>query len=505
MANDIHATTNISSLKKQGDYLIFAIPIKLDTLDPILSINAHSKFTLPLIFEPLITLNPQQELQPVLAKSWSINSDNKTITVTLNQGHRFSDGTEATSTDVVNSIYRLCGAKSQESDQLSGLVNCHEFAKNNKLTPKVYSDGKYKVKFHINSSPTTFLFQLSSPSSVVIKETSHGLIGSGPYLNHQKKADYLILNKNHFYSGNISVKNNGIILFTVEGRNIFNSVMKNHPDGALMYRWVSLWNFKNPNYTSINTNPNITEILVLNNQKFPFNNKLVRQALSSELYNHFNYSCIPGAHKAYGIIPNGVGGSISNLAPPILPSVEPEKLFTEFPQLKNEKLKVIIHQLLDTKNSCEAEQITKSGKKYNIDIQFKYHKDYSDLLPLYMNHHLDAFIDLYIFKNRESNNIFDFFSLHGENDANINNDYIDQTLKAAMETPSSHARFQLYHKIAKYIQDENIIIPMFYMDHINLMNKCLIGISNNFIFNPFSELPNISKLNNCNQEASHAG
>lgn len=67
-------------------------------------------------------------------------------------------------------------------------------------------------------------------------------------------------------------------------------------------------------------------------------------------------------------------------------------------------------------------------------------------------------------------------------------------LKEAITIHSSHSRFQMYRKIAQYIQDNNIVIPIFYMDHGNLMNINLSWISDNFIFNPFLELPQIAKI-----------
>ena len=185
------------------------------------------------------------------------------------------------------------------------------------------------------------------------------------------------------------------------------------------------------------------------------------------------------------------------MMPASLPEISPVQLFKKFPELKNKRTPVTIHKLIDLKIECESVQIVNSAKKYNIDITFKYHKDYSDLLPITVNHNIDGFIDLYIFKNREAYNIFEFFSKNGENDANLNQDDIDKMLKDAVSAASSHGRFQTYRKLAQYMQDENIVIPIFYMDHGNLISKCLTGISEDFVFNPFSELPKISKLKRC--------
>ncbi len=490
-------SNQIASWMQKDGYLIFSDPVKLDTLDPIKSINAHSKFTLPLIYEPLITTNAQQELQPALAKSWRIIRDGKSVIITLNPNHKFSDNTEVTAQDVVSSIYRLCSSNSQEYGQMRGLSGCREYNKKTSALPQVFAIDKYNVQFNINTSATTFLYQLSSPSTVIAKKIYQGLIGSGIYVIAEKKADYLILNRNPYYRGSTPIKNLGIVMFYVNGHDAIQMLAKDKPDGALMYQMTTLNNSQNNHYRLIKTNPNITEIMVLNNQRFPFNKPEIRKALSSAIYNNFILSCIPGAHKAYGIIPNGIGGSLTNRMPDYLPEITPSELFKKYPQLKNKKTLVTIHQLNDLKNICESDQITTIAKRYNIDIQFKFHKDYSDLVPLYFNHNLDGFLDLYIFKNREAYNIFEFFAKNSENDANLNQDTIDVILKEAVSTSSSHSRFQVYRRLAQYMQDENIVVPLFYMDHGNLISKCLTGVTSDFVFNPFAELPKISKIKYC--------
>jgi len=482
---------------KQSNRLVLSIPVKIDHLDPIKSLNAHSKFSLPLIYEPLVNNNFNQELEPALADTWDIADNNQSIIVHIKNNHRFSDGSKVTAEDVVNSIYRLCSVGSKEYGQLRGLLGCEDHAQGKSIKPEVFLIDDHTVKFNINSSPTTFLYQLSAPSTVIVKETAAGLIGSGPYQIDKNHGDYLILNKNKYYHGNIKVNNAGIALFYTDGHKVVNRITKDKPDGAILYEMTALNRFNNSQYKLIRTNPNITNILVLNNQTYPFNIPYVRQALAADIYNHFNEACIPGAHKAYGIIPIGIGGSLTNSMPDVLPEITPTELFKKVPKLKQKSASIIIHQLNDLRNECASQQIIQSGKKFNINIKFKYHQDYSDFSPLYMNHQLDAFLELYIFKNREAYNIFQFFAKDEENDANLKDDTIDKMLKEAVSTSSSHGRFQIYHQLAQYIQDNNIAIPLFYMDHGNIMSQCLTGIPDDFIFNPFAALPQIKKLQNC--------
>lgn len=477
--------------------LIFSVPVKIGNLDPRLTNNAHNKFTLPLVYESLITVNSQQQLQPVLAKSWKISSDERTVTISIKHEHRFSDGSEVTAADVSNSLLRLCSKGSQEYGELSGLTGCVSHAKGSSAMPAIQILDKYTLKFTINSSPTTFLYQLSSPVAVITKQTKSGLIGSAPYRFAKAESSYTMLTKNPFYLGTDMPKNDGVVLFYQGGQNIKNVLVQNQPDGALMYRMQDFGEMQNSQYKLIRSNPNITEILVLNNQRYPFNIPLVRKALANEIYNNFNKQCIVGSHQSYGLIPNGIGGSINNIAPEKLREINPEDLFSTIPQLKEHTSSVTLHQLYDLRNDCEAKQIMQAGKKYNIDIKFKYHKDYSDLLPLYQNHNLDGFLDLYVFKNREAYKIFEFFAQNGENDANLKGNSIDTLLSEAASMPSSHGRFQIYRKLAQFMQDNNFIVPIFYMDHGNLIKTCLNGISNDFFFNPFSFIPQLSKTDSC--------
>jgi len=496
--NAMNINNKIHAWIKSDNYLILSIPVKIDRLDPIKSLNAHSKFSLPLIYEPLVNNNSDQELEPALAEAWEIADNNRSIILRIKKNHHFSDSTEVTAKDVINSIYRLCGFGSQTYGQLRGLLGCEDHARGKPINPKIFLLDNYTVKFNINSSPTTFLYQLSSPSTVITKKLSKKLIGSGPYKIAENSGNYLILNKNKYYNGNIKINNNGVILIHTDGHKLIEQINHYKLDGAILYEMAVLNHFNNKNYKLIRTNPNITNILVLNNQKYPFNNPEVRKALTADIYNHINIACIPGAHKAYGIIPVGIGGSLANAIPEILPEITPSKLFTKIPSLKQKSISITIHQLIDLRNNCASQQIIQTAKKFNIDIKFKYHQDYSDLLPHYTDHTLDGFLEFYVFNNREAYNIFQFFAKNEGNHANLKNDNIDKMLEKAISTTSSHDRFKIYHQLAEYIQNNNIAIPLFYIDHGNIMSKCLAGIPQDFIFNPLNYIPQLYKIKNCN-------
>ena len=482
---------------KQKGFLFLSVPVKLDKLEPTSFLNAHTKLSLPLIYEPLVSVVSKQDLQPILAKSWLIADDNKSIIVTIKPHHFFSNNTEVTANDVANSIERVCSKNSKVFEDIKGLRGCSEHTKGKNVNPGISVIDKYRIKFTINCSPTNFLYQLASPSLVITKLTNAELIGSGPYVVQENKNNHLILKPNPHASKENQALNPGVVIFYANWDKLPAILEEDKPDGSIMYRMQDVWNIHNKNYNLMKINPNITEILVLNNQRFPFSNVQFRKAFSAELYNNFNQKCIPGAHKAYGLIPYGTGGSIDGNPPQLLPEIPTQELFQKIPELKTNNVKVVIHQLCDSKNECESKQIIDTAKKFNIDLKFNYHKNYTALEPLYLNHELDGFIELYVFRNREAYSILQFFTKAGANHANVSGSKIDTMLQHAIKEASSHRRFQSYQRIAKYIQNEGIVVPLFYMDHANILSKCLTGASDNFLFNPFLHISQLHKIENC--------
>ena len=172
------------------------------------------------------------------------------------------------------------------------------------------------------------------------------------------------------------IKNAGLIISYLDYHLLSSTFQHNQFDGALMYRTNDVSNFHSPNYKLFKIDPNITEIMVLNNQRFPFNHAIIRKALLASIFNTLNTECYLGSHKAYGIIPYGTGGSIANILPKQLPEISAEEVYKQIPGLKNKKIIITIHQLNDLKNECEAKNLAQTFSKYHIQLKFKYHNNY---------------------------------------------------------------------------------------------------------------------------------
>jgi peptide/nickel transport system substrate-binding protein len=133
---------------KRGGTLKFARGVAPTTLDPANTIIAGDIYTLDKIFEPLFITNPKGELTPWLATGFTPSNGNRTITLPIRQGVKFSNGKALTPADVVFSINR---------------------SRKNAAGPLSFLDGAITS---IGASGTDVVIHLSAPWAPIISDIS---------------------------------------------------------------------------------------------------------------------------------------------------------------------------------------------------------------------------------------------------------------------------------------------------------------------------------------------
>ncbi len=97
----IDEAEQVDGFSREGTFLD-NFGIKIGRLTPLVSSDVYQKWVEYLVLEPLVQRNPETlAFEPKLAESWEISDDGLTMTFTLRQGLRFSDGEPLTSDDVV--------------------------------------------------------------------------------------------------------------------------------------------------------------------------------------------------------------------------------------------------------------------------------------------------------------------------------------------------------------------------------------------------------------------
>src|SRR5690606_7165127 len=90
----------------QDNTLVMARAADATGLDPHTQTAFASLRLLELIYEPLLTVDANLELVPVLAESWEFSEDGSQLTFHLREGVTFHDGSDFTSADVIASYER---------------------------------------------------------------------------------------------------------------------------------------------------------------------------------------------------------------------------------------------------------------------------------------------------------------------------------------------------------------------------------------------------------------
>jgi len=94
-----------------GGTLVVGEVTGVQKLDPQVATKFVDVAALGLVYQPLIKLDGHLQLQPNLAKSWQASTDATTLTLHLQQGVTFHDGSQFTSVDAKASLERVLDPK----------------------------------------------------------------------------------------------------------------------------------------------------------------------------------------------------------------------------------------------------------------------------------------------------------------------------------------------------------------------------------------------------------
>lgn len=184
--------------------------------------TSYDKYVTRMCFSPLIRYNDKDEIEPVVAKSWKLSDDKKTITFELRDDVKFSDGTPLTAKDVAftyniladpsydgrNTVHAqdLVGFEEYKADtegkieSISGIniINDHTIAFTFKEAYRInienFLDSQFILPEHV--------YKFEKGHTDKLKEIQHNITGSGPYkLKKFEPGQFIELSINEHYFG----------------------------------------------------------------------------------------------------------------------------------------------------------------------------------------------------------------------------------------------------------------------------------------------------------------
>ncbi|HUK31678.1 MAG TPA: ABC transporter substrate-binding protein, partial [Candidatus Acidoferrum sp.] len=194
-----------------GGRLVISLRAEPKTLNPITFTDATSKLVIWRMMADLIHINRfTQEVEPALAKSWTVSPDGRKYTLKLRRGLRFSDGLPLTSDDVVFS-FQVYLDEAVHAPQRDLLIVSGKPISVKKLDPETVSfelaapygpglrifDGFAILPRHLLEGPYRAgkLAEAWSPTSPPTE-----IAGAGPFrLKEYVPGQRLVLERNPFY------------------------------------------------------------------------------------------------------------------------------------------------------------------------------------------------------------------------------------------------------------------------------------------------------------------
>jgi peptide/nickel transport system substrate-binding protein len=245
------------------------------------------------IFEGLVRIDRDGAVQPGLAESWTVSDDGLVYEFALQDGVTFHDGTSFDAEDVKFTFDRLLADDSVTAHK----ALCSSIA-------SVNVDSPLTVTLTLSKPDGLFLFNLGRGDAVIVAPESADNnasepIGTGPFAFVQwDRGSRVILEQYGAYWGEKPALTRATYQFIGDTATMTNALLAGDIDGTNNFAPEALAIFEaNPEFQVLVGLTEGETILATNNQKSPFNDLKVRQAMAHALDRD---EIIEGATYGYG-------------------------------------------------------------------------------------------------------------------------------------------------------------------------------------------------------------
>lgn len=251
------------------------------TLDPMLSTALVDRQIMLNIYDTLVGLKADGSYGPGLAKTWTVSPDGLTVTLNLQTGVKFQDGTDFNAAAVKFNLNRYMQADSARKAQLSDITS-------------IDTPDSNTVVLHLKKPFSPLIGILSGRSGMMVSPAAvqkYGAsyathpVGTGAYVFKDRvKGDHITLVANpNYWQGAPSIQTVVYHVFTDP-----NVELTNFESGALQLidqvPASQLASVKaNSNYVVSNTAGLGYQGFYLNTSQAPFNNQYLREAVDAAI------------------------------------------------------------------------------------------------------------------------------------------------------------------------------------------------------------------------------
>ncbi len=287
------SSTALAQAPKKGGTLVFGRGGDSVTLDPAAATDGESLNVTDHVFDGLVTLKPgTTEVAAALASKWDITPDGLSYTFTLVDGAKFHDGTPVNADAVIFSFKRQSD-KNHEAYKFSAPYEYYDAMGLPTVIKDITKVDDKTIKFTLNKANAPFISTLAMQSFAIVSPTAvmklkddfkQKPVGSGPYkFKLWEKKQKIVLESNEEYWGpkphlktvifrSIPDNNTRLQEMLAGNLHVMDNPDSNHIKTIEQKLGAKAQLLKAPGFN--------IGYLALNQEKKPFDNVKVRQAIA---------------------------------------------------------------------------------------------------------------------------------------------------------------------------------------------------------------------------------
>lgn len=292
--------------------------------DPQLAGDAASAATLAQVYEGLTAFDAQSQVQPALARAWSVEEEGRRLVFELRPGITFSDGSPVTGADVVASWLRLIDPQrpSPLASLLSDVVGANEYRTGEGLARDVglrAEDDRVVVEFHrpaayfvaVTASPSLAVMPAARAAERPGADLPADMVVSGAYIPVEQTSTAIRLEANQRYWAGPPALDVIELLTDLEGQSpvaLFEAGRVDHTGvGSLDASWMRYDPELGPQLR--HSDAFSVDYFGFDTAEPPFDDPLVRRAFALAVdWDRLVRLTEPGTEPATSLVPAGVPG-----------------------------------------------------------------------------------------------------------------------------------------------------------------------------------------------------
>ena len=268
--------------------------IGLQLEPPTLDLTASPAAAIPQVllynvYETLVRLQADGSITGLLAESWEVSDDALTYTFSLRDGVSFHNGDPLTAEDVVFSIENVLREEEVENDDGElALQTVHPFAATFEPIESVTAIDDLTVEVILTQPSANLLFFMTQGQGVilnqnVLEDIANSAVGTGPFtFGSWTVGDNIVIDRNDSYWGDAAKLETVTFQYIADPNALNNAMLSDQLDLVAGVSAPELLEaFEADDRFEVLTGLTYGETtLSLNGRRAPFDNVLVRQAVS---------------------------------------------------------------------------------------------------------------------------------------------------------------------------------------------------------------------------------